>query len=74
VKLPKHGRFENYIANVYKDFEILIWEKLEKINWSDLSRNKEVLHTVCEERGILHKIKKRGILTTLVTPSLVTAF
>jgi hypothetical protein len=51
-------RFENYIANVYKGFEMWIWKKLEKISWSDLSRNKEVLHTVREERRILHKIKK----------------
>jgi hypothetical protein len=32
---------------------------LEKISWTDRVRNEEVLHTVKEERNILHKIKRR---------------
>ena len=32
---------------------------MEKISWTDLVRNEEVLLTVKEERNILHDISKR---------------
>jgi hypothetical protein len=32
---------------------------MEKIIWTDHVRNEEVLHTVKEERNILHTIKRR---------------
>jgi hypothetical protein len=32
---------------------------MEKISWTDLVRNEEVLHRVKAERNILHKMKKR---------------
>jgi hypothetical protein len=33
--------------------------RMEKISWTDRVRNEEVLHTVKEERNILHTIKRR---------------
>jgi hypothetical protein len=33
---------------------------MEKISWTDLVRNEEVLHRVKEERNILHTIKRRN--------------
>jgi ppGpp synthetase/RelA/SpoT-type nucleotidyltranferase len=35
------------------------WRRMEKISWTDLVRNEEVLHRVKEERSILHRIKRR---------------
>jgi hypothetical protein len=35
------------------------WRRMEKISWTDRVRNEEVLHTVKEERNILHTIKRR---------------
>jgi hypothetical protein len=32
---------------------------MEKISWTDLERNEEVLHRVKEERNIVHTIKRR---------------
>jgi hypothetical protein len=32
---------------------------MEKISWTDLLKNKEVLHRVEEERNILQRIKRR---------------
>ena len=32
---------------------------MEKISWTDHVRNEEVLHTVKEQRNILHEINKR---------------
>jgi heme exporter protein D len=34
-------------------------ERMEKLRWTDSERNEEVLHTVNEERNILHTIKRR---------------
>jgi hypothetical protein len=34
---------------------------MEKISWTDRVRNEEVLHTVKEERNILHTIKRRKV-------------
>jgi hypothetical protein len=33
---------------------------LEKVSWIDLVRNGEVLHTVKEEKNIIHTIKRRN--------------
>jgi hypothetical protein len=35
-----------------------LWRRM-KISWTDLMRNEEVLHTVEEERNVLHIIKRR---------------
>jgi hypothetical protein len=32
---------------------------MEKISWTDLAKNGDVLHTVKEERNIVHTIKRR---------------
>jgi hypothetical protein len=32
---------------------------MEKINWADRVRNEAVLHTVKEERNIIHTVKRR---------------
>jgi hypothetical protein len=32
---------------------------MEKISWNDRVRNEEVLHSVKEERNIVHTIKRR---------------
>jgi hypothetical protein len=39
------------------NFEMWCWGRMEKISWTDLARNEEVLHRVKEERNILHRIK-----------------
>jgi len=36
------------------------WRMMEKIIWTDHVRDEEVLHTVKEERNILHTIKRRN--------------
>jgi len=40
-------------------FETWCWRKVEKISWTDLVENEEVLHKVKGERNILHKIRRR---------------
>jgi len=40
-------------------FEMWCWRRMEMIGWSDHVRNKEVLHSVKEERNILHTVKRR---------------
>jgi len=40
-------------------FEMRCWRRMEKINWTDRVRNKEVLLRVKEQRNILHEIRKR---------------
>ena len=35
------------------------WRRKEKISWTDLVRNEEVLLRVKEQRNILHEIRKR---------------
>jgi hypothetical protein len=42
-----------------KSFEIWCWRKMEKISWTDLVRNEEILLRVKEQRKILHEIYKR---------------
>jgi hypothetical protein len=41
-----------------ESFDMLCWERMEKISWIDCVRNK-VLHGFREERNTLHEIKKR---------------
>jgi hypothetical protein len=40
-------------------FEVWCWRRMEKINWTDHVRNKDVLLRVKEQRNILHEIRKR---------------
>ena len=40
-------------------FEMWCWRRMEKISWADCVKNEEELHTVKEERNILHTIKRR---------------
>jgi hypothetical protein len=41
-----------------ENFGMWCWRRMEKISWTDHVKN-EVLHTVKEERNILHTIKRR---------------
>ena len=34
------------------------WRRVEKISWSDIVRNEEILHSVKEERNIVHTIQR----------------
>jgi len=54
-------------------FEMWCWRRMEKIIWTNHVINEEVLHTVKEERNILHTIKRRR-LAGLVTSYIGTAF
>jgi hypothetical protein len=49
-----------------------IWRRMGKNSWSDRVRNEEELHTVKEERNVLHTVTRR--LTGLVTFCVGTAF
>src|SRR5215468_10563945 len=42
-----------------ESFEMRCWRRMEKISWTDLVRNKEVLLRVKEQRNILPEISKR---------------
>jgi hypothetical protein len=42
-----------------ESFDMWCWRRMEKISWTDRVRNEEVLHTVKEERNIVHTIKRR---------------
>jgi hypothetical protein len=42
-----------------ESFEMWCWRRMEKISWTDHVRNEEVLHTVKEERNIIHTVKRR---------------
>jgi hypothetical protein len=42
-----------------ESFEMWCWRRMEKISWTDLVRNEEVLHRFKEERNILYTIKRR---------------
>jgi hypothetical protein len=35
------------------------WRRTKEISWTDRVRNEEVLHTVKEERNIIHTVKRR---------------
>jgi hypothetical protein len=37
--------------------ETWCWRRVEKISWTDLVKNKDLLHRVKEKRNILHTIK-----------------
>jgi len=39
-------------------FKMWCWRRMEKISWTDLVRNEEVLLRVNEQRNILHEISK----------------
>jgi hypothetical protein len=41
-----------------ESFEMWCWRRMEKISWTDLVRNEEVLRRVKEERNILNTIKR----------------
>jgi len=56
-----------------ESFEMWCWRNMEKISWTDHVDNKEVLHTVKEERNILlYKNKER--LIELFTSCIGTVF
>jgi hypothetical protein len=42
-----------------ESFEMWWWRRMEKITWTDSVRNEAVLHTVKEERNIIHTVKRR---------------
>ena len=42
-----------------ESFEMWCWRRMEKISWTDLVRNEDVLLRVKEQRNILHEIRKR---------------
>ena len=42
-----------------ESFEMWCRRRMEKIIWTDRLRNEEMLHTVMEERNILHTVKRR---------------
>jgi hypothetical protein len=42
-----------------ESFEMWCWRRMEKISWTDLVRNGEVLLRVKEQRNILHEIHKQ---------------
>jgi len=42
-----------------ESIEMWCWRRMEKISWTDLVRNEEVLLRVKEQRNILHEISKR---------------
>jgi hypothetical protein len=42
-----------------KKFEMWCWRRMEKISWTDLVRNEDVLLRVKEQRNTLHEIHKR---------------
>ena len=42
-----------------ESFGMWCWRRMEKISWTDLVRNEDVLIRVKEQRNILHEITKR---------------
>jgi hypothetical protein len=42
-----------------ESFEMWCWRRMEKVSWTDRVTNREVLHSVKEERTILCTIKGR---------------
>ena len=42
-----------------ESFEMWCWRRMEKINWTDHVRNKDVLLRIKEQRNILHEMRKR---------------
>ena len=42
-----------------ESFEMWCWRRMEKISWTDLVINEEVLLRVKEQRNILHDVSKR---------------
>jgi len=58
---------QKYVESI----EMLCWRRMEKISWTERVRNEEVLLRVKEQRNIL---QQEGIITGLVTSSIVIAF
>jgi hypothetical protein len=44
-----------------ESFEMCSWRKMENVSWTDRVRNGEVLHSVKEERNILHEKTQRKV-------------
>jgi len=42
-----------------ESFEMWCWRRMEKISWTNLVRNEDVLLRAKEQRNILHEIRKR---------------
>jgi hypothetical protein len=42
-----------------ESFEMWCWRRMEKISWTEIVRNEEVLLRVKEQRNILHGTSKR---------------
>jgi len=42
-----------------ESFEMWCWRRMEKIRWSNIVRNEDVLLRVNEQRNVLHEIRKR---------------
>jgi hypothetical protein len=41
-----------------ESFKMWCWRRMDKISWTDLVKNEEVLLRVKEQRNILHEIRK----------------
>jgi hypothetical protein len=55
----KIGTLQLVDQKYLESFEMWCWRRLEKIVWSDRARNEEVLHSVNEDKNILHTINRR---------------
>jgi hypothetical protein len=55
----KRGHFGKQIRNTWKILKFWCWRRMEKISWTDRVRNHKVLHTVKENRNIIHIINRR---------------
>jgi hypothetical protein len=53
--------FRNLNQKCFEGFEMRSWRRLEKIRWTDLVRNGEVLHRVKEEKNILNTVNRRKV-------------
>jgi hypothetical protein len=56
-----------------RSFDIWCWRRIEKISWTDLVRNDEVLHSIQKE-GISYVQGIERMLTVLITPCVETLF
>jgi hypothetical protein len=58
-----------------ESFEMWCWNRMEKIRWTDIVKNKSILYAVNKERNIPQKTKKtEGRLIGMVTFCVGTAF
>jgi hypothetical protein len=58
-KQPRNLDISESRSEIPGRFEMWCWRRMEKIRWTDRVRNEEVLHTVMEERNILHTVNTR---------------